>query len=442
MQDEFAALVGPDQAERLYTHWPFWRRPNQRIKWELDWYVWLILAGRGWGKTRSGAEAVRERVDAGLAGRVGLVGRTPEAAREEMIEGDAESPGLLRLYPKADRPTYYSSRRRLEWPNGAIGHVYSAANPDEIRGPNLHLGWGDEVAAWDNLHLVRNSPWHNLTFCTRLGDPRIILTTTPQPIPLIRHLVDDDPGCITVRGITFENKNLSAAWFERLINQYGGTTLGRQELLAEILDDVEGALWTRSLLDATRRPPVLLSGDDPLKSFKRIVVGVDPAVSATEESSETGIMVAGLNRDNECILLEDRTVTQASPHTWATAAVEAADDYQADRIICEVNNGGDMVESTIRTVDPHASVKQVRASRGKWTRAEPIAALSEQRRLFMGGIFPKLEDQLCSWVPGVRDSPDRLDAMVWAVHELMLRRQLPPPVRPQGETQTPPWRYE
>ena len=172
------------------------------------------------------------------------------------------------------------------------------------------------------------------------------------------------------------------------------------------------------------------------------MVAVDPAVSATEESSETGIIVMGLNQNNEGIVLEDRTQIKASPDRWATAAVEAAADYQADRIVCEVNNGGDMVESTIRTVDPHASIKKVSASRGKWTRAEPVAALSEQRRLFLGGTFPKLEDQLCSWVPGGRDSPDRLDAMVWAGHELMLRRQLPPPVKPKGGEQTPPWRFE
>lgn len=362
------------------------------------------MAGRGWGKTRTGAETVAEWVRSGKCRRIALVAPTAADARDVMIEGES---GLLNVGQPQERPTYEPSKRRLTWPNGAIATVFSADKPDRLRGPQHDGAWADEIAAWRYPEA-----WDQLMFGLRLGDdPRVVATTTPRPIPLIKELVESDTTHV-VRGSTYDNRaNLAPAFFEKIIARYEGTRLGRQELYAEILTDVPGALWNRSMIEIGRvaKPPTTL---------RRIVVSIDPAASANEDSAETGIIVAGIGEDGHGYVLEDVSLT-ASPDKWARQAVSAFYVHGADRIVAEVNNGGDMVEHTLRTVDRTVPYKAVRASRGKEIRAEPVAALYEQGRIHHVGYFGPLEDQLCTWLPGEK-SPDRLDALVWALTELML----------------------
>lgn len=392
-----------EEALYLLHDWTFWARPEQLIP-PGDWRVFLILAGRGWGKTRTGAETVAEWVRSGKCRRIALVAPTAADARDVMIEGES---GLLNVGQPQERPTYEPSKRRLTWPNGAIATVFSADKPDRLRGPQHDGAWADEIAAWRYPEA-----WDQLMFGLRLGDdPRVVATTTPRPIPLIKELIESDTTHV-VRGSTYDNRaNLAPAFFEKIIARYEGTRLGRQELYAEILTDVPGALWNRSMIEIGRvaKPPTTL---------RRIVVSIDPAASANEDSAETGIIVAGIGEDGHGYVLEDVSLT-ASPDKWARQAVSAFYVHGADRIVAEVNNGGDMVEHTLRTVDRTVPYKAVRASRGKEIRAEPVAALYEQGRIHHVGYFGPLEDQLCTWLPGEK-SPDRLDALVWALTELML----------------------
>lgn len=413
-QQTLSQLSERDALTLLYD-WPFWARPNQ-LPPQGDWRVWLLLAGRGFGKSRTGAEWVREQVESGRSRRIALVAPTAADVRDVMIEGES---GLLAICPPWNMPVYESSKRRLTWPNGAIATTYSAEEPDRLRGPQHDAAWCDEVAAWRYPET-----WDMLMFGLRLGvDPRCVVTTTPKPIPIIRNLLKSPTTAIT-RGSTYENRaNLAEAFFEQIVAQYEGTRLGRQELYAEVLDDVEGALWTRALIDQHR---VKVAPE-----LKRIVVAIDPAITASDDSDETGIVVAGLGVDNHGYALDDLSL-RASPDGWARRAVEAYHARKADRIVAEVNQGGDMVEYTIRTVDPRASIKKVHAARGKQTRAEPIVALYEQGRIHHVGVLPQLEEQMCNWVPGM-DSPDRMDAAVWAFTELMLGQRSMPPVRkPRG----------
>ena len=366
-----------------------------------DWRYWLVMAGRGFGKTRTGAEMVRRWVrDYPL---VNLIGATADDVRDIMVEGES---GILAICPPGERPEYRPSKRRLDWPNGARSLLFTADEPERLRGKQHMKLWADELAAWRYPEA-----WDQAMFGLRLGDnPQAVITTTPKPVKAVRDLLKD-AHTVTYTGTTYENRaNLAEAFYNAIITKYEGTRLGRQELLAEILDDVPGALWKRDRIDDLRVTD--------LPNMTRIVVAIDPAVSTTDESSETGIVVAGVGKDGHGYVLDDLTV-KASPHEWATRAVNAYHDYQADRIVAEVNNGGDMVEHTVRTVDRRVSFKQVRASRGKLTRAEPVAALYEQGRVHHLGVLSQLEDQMCSWVPG-DTSPDRMDALVWALTELML----------------------
>lgn len=392
-----------EEAEHILYDWRFWARPEQLIP-PGDWRVWLILAGRGWGKTRTGAETVHEWVMSGKCRRIAIVAPTAADARDVMIEGES---GLLSVGHPSERPVYEPSKRRLTWPNGAVATVFSADKPDRLRGPQHDGAWADEIAAWRYAEA-----WDQLLFGLRLGDdPRVVATTTPRPIPMITELIESATTVLT-RGSTFENRaNLAAAFFEKIIARYQGTRLGRQELYAEILTDVPGALWNRGIIEASRLSKVPVG-------FRRVVVAIDPAASAGEESSETGIVVAALGEDGHGYVLEDASLS-ASPDGWANQAIAAFSRHGADRIVAEVNNGGDMVEHTIRTVDKRIPYKSVRASRGKQIRAEPVAALYEQGKVHHLGYFGELEDQLCTWVPGEK-SPDRLDALVWALTELML----------------------
>jgi phage terminase large subunit-like protein len=374
-----------------------------------DWRTWLVLAGRGFGKTRTGAEWVQANVD--RYARWHLVGPTASSVRDVMIEGES---GILAV-ARDQRPKYEPSKLRLTWPNGSVASLFSADEPDRLRGPQCEAAWADEVAAWRHPEA-----WDMLQLGLRLGpDPKQIVTTTPRPVRVVRELLAD-PNTVTVRGSTYENRaNLAPAFFSQIIKRYEGTRLGRQELYAELLDDVPGALWSRSMFGDYRAPQNLYHDGVLGPDMARVVVAIDPAVSASETSDETGIIAAGLGNDGRGYVLADRSL-RTSPDAWARRAVSAYHEFKADRIVAEANNGGEMVRLTIRTVDPNVPVTLVHASRGKYVRAEPVAALYEQGRVSHVEPFPDLEDQLCSYTPESGDSPDRLDALVWALTELML----------------------
>jgi phage terminase large subunit-like protein len=388
----------------LEHDWRYWARPEQ-LPPAGEWRTWLVLAGRGFGKTRTGAEWVRSEAEAGRRGRIAVVGPTAADARDVMVEGES---GLLAIAPRHARPTYEPSKRRLTWPNGALATLYSADEPDRLRGPQHDGAWCDEAGVWK-----APEAWDMLLFGLRLGhDPRVVVTATPKPVQLIRDLVAD-PHTVMTRGSTFDNADhLPRAFLEQVVGRYEGTRLGRQELHAELLDDVEGALWSRAMLEACR---VRTAPD-----MQRVVVAIDPAVTSGEHADETGVIVAGLGVDGHGYVLADLTC-RLSPEGWARRAITAYREHAADRIVAEVNNGGDLVEATLRAVDRTVSYRKVSASRGKRVRAEPVAALYEQGRVHHVGGYPHLEDQMCSYAPDHYDgSPDRLDALVWAITELQL----------------------
>jgi phage terminase large subunit-like protein len=371
--------------------------------------VWLLLAGRGFGKTRTGAELVRMRIGAHRARHVALVAPTAADARDVMVEGES---GLLAIAPPWDRPDYEPSKRRLTWANGAIATTYSAYEPERLRGPQHDFAWCDELAAWRYP-----AAWDMLLFGLRLGaDPRAIVTTTPRPTTLIKALVAD-PNVVVTRGTTYENAaNLAPAFLDQIVRRYEGTRLGRQELDAEILEDVPGALWDHATIEAAR-----LSA---LPELTRIVVAIDPAAGSGAHSDETGIVVAGKSGNGHGYVLGDLSGHYA-PVEWARAAIAAYRAHGADRIVAEVNNGGEMVEATLRMVDPTVPFSAVHASRGKVARAEPVAALYEQGRVHHHGAFPVLEDQMCAFAhdfdrTAAGYSPDRVDALVWALTELLV----------------------
>lgn len=397
-----------EQVTRLKYEWRFWARPNQLAP-VGAWRIWLILAGRGFGKTRCAVEWVQQQAASGLAERIALVGATASDVRDVLVEGES---GILRKAPPWFRPDWQPSKSRLVWPNGVQGFTYSAEEPDRLRGKQHHAAAADELASWRYTET-----WDQLMLGLRLGaDPRCVISTTPRPTELIISLVKraSDPNDVRVsRGSTYDNRaNLAPVFIDQIIRRYEGTRLGRQELYAEVLDDNPGALWKREQIDKCRVSKV--------PDLRRVVVAVDPAVSSNENSAETGIVVAGLGSDGHGYVLDDRSLV-ASPAAWAAEAVAVYSSRKADRIVAEVNNGGELVEAAIRTVDRNAAFKQVRASRGKEVRAEPIAALYEQGRVHHVGSLAKLEDQLCSWDPATASrSPDRLDALVWALTELML----------------------
>jgi phage terminase large subunit-like protein len=404
------------QAEQLKWDWNFWARPEQILP-PGDWLTWLVLAGRGFGKTRTGAEAVRRLVcgptplAAGQYNRIALVAETSADARDVMVEGPA---GLLSVHPAAFRPLYEPSKRRLTWPNGAVATVFNATEPDQLRGPNHDLSWSDELAKW----AYAEETWDMLQFGMRLGNhPRQIITTTPKPIPVVKRILKSESTFIT-HGSTFDNRsNLAPSFFTQVVARYEGTRLGRQELRAEMLDDVEGALWTREMIDAARAPVKRVD-------MARVVVSIDPSGTKGDEDSGDwiGIIVAAKGVDGRGYILADRSC-KLPPGAWGRRAVDAYREFGADRIIAERNFGGAMVEHVIRTVDRSVAYQEVTASRGKVQRAEPVAALYEQKRVTHLGDFTELEDQLCQMTPDGylgSGSPDRADALVWALSELMI----------------------
>jgi predicted phage terminase large subunit-like protein len=402
------------QAESLLHDWSFCAREDQLAP-EGDWQSWLFLAGRGAGKTRAGAEWVRGKVKSGC-GRIGMIAPTAADVRDVMVEGPS---GVLAVSWEHDRdnagnligrPIYESSKRRLTWENGATAATFSAEEPDRLRGPQHSALWCDELAAWQDPAAA----WDMAMFGLRIGtNPQAMISTTPRPIPIIRELLRD-PTCVATRATTWDNRgNLARTFIGKIVSKYKGTRLGRQELLGELIEESEGALWTRAMIDAA-----LLKTPPP--DMTRIVVAIDPAVTANEMSSLTGIVVAGLGRDGRGYVLEDLS-GRYSPDAWARKAIDAFDRHKADRIVAEGNQGGDLVRHTITTVRPNAPVRIVHASRSKQARAEPIAALFEQGKVSFCGPFPELTDQLCTWEPlSGMPSPDRLDACVWALTSLML----------------------
>ncbi len=417
-------IATDDELWSLLRTWEWIARPEQ-LPPPGDWATWLVLAGRGFGKTRTGAQFSVGEIEEGRCGRFALIGPTASDARDVMVEGES---GILSIYagkPDGERPIYEPSRRRLTWPNGAIATTYSAEEPDRLRGPQHDGFWADELAAWQDPR----GAWDQLQFGLRLGRrPRGIVTTTPRPIALVRELLKDATTAIT-RGTTYENAaNLAPGFLKAIKAAYEGTRLGRQEIGAEVLDDNPGALWKLAQIEKCR---VAHLPED----LKRIGVGVDPAVTSEESSDETGIITAGVA---ECrckgepelhgFVFDDSSGVY-TPDGWAKATASTYHKYGADFVVPEANNGGDLVASNLLTLgDPNLKIVQsgtrkgVVASRGKRTRAEPISGLYEQGKVHHVGVLAKLEDQMTTWDPlNDDDSPDRVDALVWVLSWLMLK---------------------
>lgn len=400
------------EAEALIYDWEFWARPKQ-LPPDWDWYIWLLLSGRGGGKTRSGAEVVNKWAREGFS-PIALIGETKADVRDTMVE--VGNSAILNISPPWFMPDYEPSKRRLIYPNGVLAIIYSGDEPDQLRGPQHEKAWADELSKYK----YPKDCWDNLMFGLRIGkQPQAVVTTTPRPIKVIKDLMADKRTAVT-RGHTLENRdNLAPDFLGYILRKYEGTRLGRQELAGEILDDNPDALWERAKIDELRVKKY--------PELRRIVVAIDPQGTDSDTSSSTGIIVAGIAEVAgrvEGYVLADLTLS-GTPERWATAAVTGYYNFKADRIVGEVNFGGDMVESIIRVVDKSVSFKKVHASRGKAIRAEPVSALYEQGRIHHVGFFPDLEDQMCEWVLGDK-SPDRLDALVWAITELMLEEASKP----------------
>jgi len=391
-----------EEAEDILYDWEVWARPKQ-LPPPGDWLTWLIRTGRGWGKTRTGSEYVINQAKKG-AEHIALIGETKADARDIMVELGPAS--ILKISRPDFMPKYEPSKRRVTWPNGCVGTIYSGDEPDQVRGPSHDIAWIDELAKFKYPKAIID----NLMFGLRnREDLRILVTTTPRPIPIIKELIND-PDTKNIIGSTYENRdNLPKKYFDYIIKKYEGTRLGRQEIHGYILEDNPDALWTRKIIEKNRR--------NKAPKLIRIAIAIDPQATDNIMSSETGIIGGGLSEDRHVWILEDATI-KGSPDKWGNAAVTAYHKLEADRVVGEVNNGGDMVEYVIRSIEANIPYKSVRASRGKYTRAEPVSALYEQGKIHHVGCFPDLEDQLCEWVPGDK-SPDRLDALVWLVYELM-----------------------
>lgn len=399
--------LSPEEAEAILYDWQgLWARPNQLPPAGDEWRIWLILAGRGFGKSRSAMEVVRHWIQSGQCKRVALVASTAADARDVIVEGES---GLLSVCPPSMGATYQPSKRRIIFNNGAICTTYSGDEPGQLRGPQHDGAAVDELAKWR----YAEEAFSNLEFGLRLGlNPQMVIATTPTPIPIIRNLMKD-PSVVVTRGSTYENAaNLAPVFIQRMRAKYEDTRLGRQELHAEVLDDNPNALWSRAMIEAAR-----------VREFPdliRVVTGVDP--SGSSSGAECGIVTVGKAYDgaiSHYYVLDDSS-RQGSPAEWGGQAVASYNKFHCDRVVAETNYGGEMVESTIRNVQGGALVayKPVHATRGKAVRAEPVAALYEQKRVHHVGMFASLENEMCEWVPGER-SPNRMDGLVWAITDLM-----------------------
>ena len=417
------------QLTQILNDWEIWARDDQLPPQACDgvasaWRTWLLLGGRGAGKTRAGAEWIRAAAlgkspfVSTPARRIALIGETMQDVRSVMVEGES---GLLGVHPETERPVFEPSKGQLTWPNGSVAHLYSAETPDSLRGPQFAAAWCDEIAKWR----YAEETWDMLQFALRLGDePRVVVTTTPRSVPIVSQLMQADSTVVS-RSRTSDNRpNLAPEFVAQLERRYGGTRLGRQELDGELIESLQGALWRSDWIASCRVKET--------QDLKRVVVAVDPPVTSNATSDACGIVIAGLGADNRCYVLADRTLKGRSPASWARAVVAAYQDYAADRIVAEVNQGGDLVESVIRQIDSEVPISKVRATRGKWVRAEPVAALYAEGRVAHVGEFAELEQQMLAFgANGLvgRSSPDRVDALVWAVTELMLSRRGPPSAR-------------
>ncbi|WP_203228015.1 DNA-packaging protein [Roseovarius dicentrarchi] len=419
VRDAFLDSLDEGELLALPYLFEFWAMEHQ-LPPEGDWRSWVIMGGRGAGKTRAGAEWVRSMVegatplDAGPCRRLALVGETVAQVRDVMVFGES---GILACSPPDRRPEWQATKGRLVWPNGAIAQVFSAHEPEGLRGPQFDGAWVDEMAKWKKAR----ETWDMLQFALRLGErPRVCVTTTPRNVGVLRELLKS-PSTVVTSAPTEANKAfLAESFLEEVRARYAGTRLGRQELDGILMEDAEGALWTTSALEAARV--------DLAPQMDRIVVAVDPPVTGGAKSDECGIIVVGAVtrgpvQDWRAYVLADASVSAASPAKWAAAAVRAMQDWRAERLVAEVNQGGDMVTEVIRQIDPMVPVRAVHASRGKVARAEPVAALYEQGRVHHLRGLGDLEDQMCAMtVQGFegKGSPDRVDALVWALHELMI----------------------
>ena len=397
-------LLSAPEREALLYNWEAWARPNQ-LPPPGDWLTWLVQAGRGFGKNRTGSEWVRHRVQHEGARRIAFVGRTPADVRDTMVEGDS---GILACYPLRERPVYESSKRRLTWPNGAMALTFTSYEPDQLRGPQFDTIFWDELAAFKYLR----ETWENGQLTLRLGpNPRQIVTTTPKPVAVLKELITA-PSTHVTRGSTYDNLiNLAPAFRQQILSRYEGTARGQQEIMGELLDDLPGALWHRSSIVYREAA-----------ELRRVCVAIDPAVTSSEAAAETGILVCGVDVKGLGAVLGDYSL-RGTPDQWGRKAVWAYHQHKANLIVAEANNGGEMITHVIRTVDPNVPVKLVHATVGKHTRAEPVAALYEQGKMYHVRPFPDLEDQLCTWLPDDPESPDRLDACIWGFSELMLGSQ-------------------
>ncbi len=425
VQKRLVAALNQAERNEFDYHWGILARPAQ-LPPPGDWRTWLIMAGRGFGKTRAGAEWVASVAESQSQARIALVSSSLTEARAVMVEGES---GLLACSPPERRPVFEPSLRRVRYPNGAQVQLYSAADPESLRGPQHSHAWCDEIGKWPLSHDRATRAFDNLLMGLRLGkDPRIATTTTPRAVPLVQRLLDQekDGDTVITRGSTYDNAmNLPKRFLTAIESEFAGSQLARQEIAGEMLRDIEGALWTRAMLERAR--------DDRVSNdLRRVVIAVDPPVSSNGD--ECGIIVAALADDGLARVLADCSMARAQPAQWAKTVADAAQHWKADKVIAEANQGGAMVESVLRAADSRLPVKLVHASRGKVARAEPVAALYSSGRVHHCGHFPQLEDQMCGLLiggdySGPGRSPDRADALVWALTELMLGPTAQPSVR-------------
>ena len=430
--DDLARLISAlpdDDLAFLLADWQVWARDDQlpppTAPDGTPWRVWLILGGRGAGKTRAGAEWVRSKalgvppIADRPARRIALVGETIADVRRVMIEGVS---GLLAVHADDERPRFEISKGQLVWPNGTVAEIFSAESPDGLRGPQFEVAWCDELCKWRNAE----ETWDMLQFALRLGDaPQAVVTTTPRPQALLKAVMADAATVIT-RASTADNAdNLAPSFVAEMNRRYAGSLLGRQELLGELIEGETGGLWRRAWIDDIRI--------DELPELTNIVVAVDPPVTATVQSDACGIIVAGRGRDGRAYVVDDRSLQGREPIVWARAVRAAYHDHRADRVVAEINQGGDLVVAVLKQIDDAMPVRTVRATRGKWLRAEPVAALYAEGRVIHAGNFEDLEIEMCAFGLDGRShgrSPDRLDALVWAITDLMID-PLPPARPPQ-----------
>ena len=418
--EEKAAVLADLDPDVLLWDWHSWARPEQQSP-EGDWNIWIYLAGRGAGKTRAAAEWVREEAKYTTTGqrRFALVARTAADVRDVIVEGES---GIMNVTPPSERPLYEPSKRRLTWPNGNTATCFTADEPDSLRGPQFSHAWGDEVAAWRQTpDAAGMTAFDNLRVGTRLGNnPKIMITTTPKRVPLLYSLLEEEKKgkkVVVTRGSTMDNSgNLSSAYLDTIMGVYEGTRLAKQELYGEMLDSIEGALWTIEMIGKGRQN--LLPAHTPLR-----VIGVDPSVAENPRDS-CGIVVCASTADRDLYkrhawVLEDATI-HGSPEVWANKVVEMARRWGAP-VVAEVNQGGALVTNAINAIDPNVKVFEVHSKHGKQLRAEPVVLAYEQERVHHIGYIAELEDQMTAWIPGEGKSPDRVDALVHALTALLIK---------------------